>query len=320
VAFYDIFNGDADGICALQQLRLAQPRDSRLITGVKRDVGLLARVQAGPDDELTVLDISLDENRAALEMVLATGAHCAYFDHHFPGPIPNHPNLVAHIRYAPDVCTSLLVDQYLAGRFRAWAVVAAFGDNLPGPARAAALHLDLDGTHVERLRVLGECINYNAYGDQLEDLRFHPAALYRRLSPFADPLEFADKDPAFEILRHGYERDMQTALAVAPLLDTPTHRVVVLPDADWSRRVHGVLANRLASANPSAAHAVLVGHGNAYRVSVRAPISRPSGADELCRAFPTGGGRPGAAGINRLPGERLQEFVSAFQDAFGPQR
>lgn len=31
---YDIFNGDADGIIALLQLRLADPIDSQLITGV----------------------------------------------------------------------------------------------------------------------------------------------------------------------------------------------------------------------------------------------------------------------------------------------
>ena len=320
MAFYDIFNGDADGICALQQLRLAQPRNSRLITGVKRDVGLLTGVQAGHGDELTVLDISLEENRAQLEALLAAGARCAYFDHHFPGHIPKHPNLVAHIRYAPDVCTSLLVDEYLGGRFRAWAVVAAFGDNLPGPARAAARSIDLDATRVERLRELGECINYNAYGDSLEDLRFHPAVLYQRLSPFTDPLEFADEDPAFEALREGYDRDIEDALGVAPLLDTSSHCVVVLPDARWSRRVHGALANRLASVSPSRAHAVLVSHGDAYRVSVRAPTTHPEGADELCRAFPTGGGRSGAAGINSLPRERLQEFISAFQTAFGPQR
>lgn len=30
----DIFNGDADGICALIQLRLAEPLDTRLITRV----------------------------------------------------------------------------------------------------------------------------------------------------------------------------------------------------------------------------------------------------------------------------------------------
>jgi hypothetical protein len=44
---YDVFNGDADGICALQQLRLAEPGTSVLVTGVKRDIGLLARVDGG---------------------------------------------------------------------------------------------------------------------------------------------------------------------------------------------------------------------------------------------------------------------------------
>jgi hypothetical protein len=31
---YDVFNGDADGICALVQLRNADPRDAELVTGV----------------------------------------------------------------------------------------------------------------------------------------------------------------------------------------------------------------------------------------------------------------------------------------------
>ena len=31
--FYDVFNGDADGLCALHQLRLAEPRDAVLVTG-----------------------------------------------------------------------------------------------------------------------------------------------------------------------------------------------------------------------------------------------------------------------------------------------
>jgi len=40
----DIFNGDADGICALIQYRLANPAESTLVTGVKRDISLLERV------------------------------------------------------------------------------------------------------------------------------------------------------------------------------------------------------------------------------------------------------------------------------------
>ena len=126
------------------------------------------------------------------------GARCLYFDHHFSGDIPAHPGLEAHIRSVPGVCTSLLVDEYLGGRFRAWAVVAAFGDNLPQEARARPSRCSSSADELATLRELGECLNYNAYGDSLEDLHFHPAELYRRLHRFADPLEFAARDPAFE--------------------------------------------------------------------------------------------------------------------------
>ena len=54
--FYDIFNGDADGICALQQLRLEEPRAATLVTGVKRTCAA-RRVAAAAGDELTVLEI-----------------------------------------------------------------------------------------------------------------------------------------------------------------------------------------------------------------------------------------------------------------------
>ena len=46
MAYIDVFNGDADGLCALHQLRLADPQNSTLITGVKRDIDLVKQVQA----------------------------------------------------------------------------------------------------------------------------------------------------------------------------------------------------------------------------------------------------------------------------------
>jgi hypothetical protein len=61
------------------------------------------------------------------------------------------------------------------------------------------------------LRELGECLNYNAYGDSLEDLHFHPAELYRRLRPYANPLQFAATDPAFNTLRQGLREDFAQA-------------------------------------------------------------------------------------------------------------
>lgn len=316
MASYDIFNGDADGICALQQLRLAQPRESQLITGVKRDIALVTRVSAAAGDELTVLDVSLVDNRDALLRSLAVGARCLYFDHHFPGDIPVHPNLEVHIRYTSGVCTSLLVDDYLGGRFRGWAVAAAFGDNLAIEAAQAAGSLNLDDDELATLRELGECLNYNAYGDSVEDLHFHPAALYRRLHPYADPLEFAARDPALGTLREGLRDDLARVGAVTARLETPMLYLLILPDAAWARRVQGVWANRLATSQPHRAHAVLIEAVGGYRISVRAPVAKPEGADRLCRRFPSGGGRPAAAGINLLPRERLADFESAFAAGF----
>jgi single-stranded DNA-specific DHH superfamily exonuclease len=318
VTAYDIFNGDADGLCALRQLRLHDPRDAQLVTGTKRENALVGRVRPVAGDRLTVLDVSLNENREALRTALQAGATCLYFDHHFPGEPFAHPALEAHIRCAPDVCTSLLVDEYLGGRYRAWAVTAAFGDNLPQTALEAARALGLTAREVDTLRALGECLNYNAYGESVADLHFHPAELYRRLERFDDPLGFALHDPAFETLRDGYASDLARAAGVSPQLETPTHLLVVLPDEGWSRRVSGPWANQLANRSPQRAHAVVVRKGNAYVVSVRAPQARPSGADALCRQFPSGGGRAAAAGITALAESDLARFVSEFQRAFLP--
>jgi hypothetical protein len=80
--------------------------------------------------------------------------------------------------------------------------------------------------------------------------------------------------------------------------------------------VSGTFANELARAAPSRAHAILDRRGDALTVSIRAPLARPQGADALARRFPTGGGRAGAAGINRLDEARLGEFLDALRTAF----
>ena len=69
--YIDVFNGDADGICALHQLRLADPRpDARLVTGVKRDIRLLQQLAGIRNAHITVLDVSLDSNRDSLISLL----------------------------------------------------------------------------------------------------------------------------------------------------------------------------------------------------------------------------------------------------------
>jgi hypothetical protein len=317
MAYFDVFNGDAYGICALHQLRLAQPLESTLVTGVKRDIALLERVQAQAGDQITVLDIAIDKNRGALARLLAAGARVRYFDHHYPGLIPSHPGLDTHIETHPDKGTSLLVDDFLSGRHRAWAVVGTFGDNFDAAACRCATPLGLSAADLANLRELGVCINYNSYGEQLADLFCPPAELYRRLRPFADHLQFIREEPIFGILSEGYAQDMAQARGTKPSLENDHCRLYILPAQPWARRVSGVFANALALESPALAHALLTRlPAGGFLVSVRAPQSRPIGADQLCRQFDTGGGRKAAAGINHLPDADYDRFVAALATFF----
>ncbi len=317
MTYYDVFNGDADGICALHQMRLAKPLDSQLITGVKRDISLVQQVHAQPGDELLVLDISLDKNRDDLQRVLKEGASVMYFDHHFAGDIPDHPQLKATINTDPDACTSLLVNEYLKQKYLPWAVTAAFGDNLHQSARIAATPLSLSDTQLQQLELLGTCINYNGYGASLDDLIFTPQELYRIISEYENPFDFINADENYQKLESGYQQDLNQAEGCKAAFQTESHSLSILPNEKWARRVSGVYANNLATANPNRAHAMLTEQADgSYVVSVRAPLNNKTGADELCRQFETGGGRKAAAGINKLPASDYDHFLEKFTAAF----
>jgi len=311
---YDVFNGDADGICALAQLRNAEPRDAVLVTGVKRDINLLQQVQAGSGDRVTVLDVSLDKNREGLEAVLTAGAEVFYCDHHFAGEIPAQAGLMSLTNTEPDVCTSILINGYLKGAFLEWAVVGAYGDNLFASADTLAAPLGLPQAQLDALKNLGTYINYNGYGSSLEDLHFTPADLYRLVSVHASPFGFMQESREdFERLENGYIDDMAAAASLKPERAEASSAVFILPNEAWARRVSGVDSNDLANENPERGHAVLTEKANGnYLVSVRAPLSNKTGADELCMRFPTGGGRKAAAGINDLPAELLADFMDQF--------
>jgi hypothetical protein len=314
---FDVCNGDADGLCALQQLRLAQPRQADLVTGPKRDIALLGRAPAGAGDSVTVLDISLHRNRAALLEVLERGASVEYFDHHFAGEVPRHPGLRTYLDASPSVCTSVLVDRHLQGTQRRWAVVGTFGDNLPEEGRALAGECGLSEGDTQTLRALGEAINYNAYGDALSDLLVAPQSLAGLMRPYADPLEFAAAEPVAAQLMQGQAADLAQAWRTPPDRVLAGAAIYLLPDAPWARRVQGSFANALSQREPDRAHAVLRAIGNTgYLVSVRAPRNRPGGADVLCLGFGTGGGRASSAGIDCLPCARVDEFARALDGAY----
>ena len=311
---YDVFNGDADGIISLVQLRLSDPRDAELVTGRKRDIKLLDRVKATSGDRVTVLDISMRSNLQDVQRVLDDGASVLYFDHHNAGEGVNHPKLEAHINTAGEICTAVLVDKYLDGAHRAWAVTASYGDNFPAMAERLAHGHDFP---LEALKTLGEMANYNGYGATEADLHFHPADLYREMAGFATPMTFLSEKPdVIGTLTQGYADDFRMADGSKTLISEDRGEIRVLPDAAASRRISGMFGNQLAQENPDRAHAILTEQEGGFLVSIRAPISNRAGADTLALKFETGGGRAAAAGINHLQTCDVDRFVEAFRSAF----
>lgn len=318
MAFYDVFNGDADGICSLQQLRLQFPREAQRVSGLKRDIDLLRRVEVAAGDEVTVLDVSLDKNRDALLEALALGAKVFYADHHYPGDIPVNDLFDCHIDVAADTCTSLIINNLLGSTQARWAVVGAYGDNFDQPASELGRTVGLSENELESMQQLGICLNYNGYGFDLDDLLFHPVDLFALVHPYSDPIDFIENETGYAELLSQYRDDMARAEGALAGSESAAGAVYLLPNEGWARRVVGVMGNDLAKRFPDRAHALLVDMGDGhYRVSVRAPYHRKDGADELCRQFPSGGGRKAAAGINALAQESLAQFTDQFNLQFG---
>lgn len=315
---YDVFNGDADGILALHQFRLHEPQpEATLVTGVKRDIKLLSKIKTAQDSTITVFDISLDSNRNALLPLVAQNNKITYFDHHFAGDIPDTKQLKAHIAPSPTICTSLIVDQLLEGKYRGWAVAAAFGDNLHESAQTAAKVLSLNTEELSRLRQLGELLNYNGYGADISDLHFPPDVLYKALRPYEDPFAFVTDSPDLATLHQGFDEDMTLAMEQKEMSPGKNNRVYTFPNVPWARRVSGVFSNLRAREKKDAAHALIVENNDTtLRISVRAPLNNRENADTLCLSFPTGGGRKAAAGINNLPADMLETFLDRFESTF----
>lgn len=319
---YDVFNGDADGIIALLQLHLSQhkphPKDSVLVTGVKRDISLLKHVNGNNATSVTVLDISLEKNVEALTQLLEQGISVFYVDHHRTGQIPNSELLTTIIDTDANTCTSLLVNNYLNNEFVYWAIAAAFGDNMQAAAEALAQQNNLSIDQQNLLNELGVYINYNGYGASIDDLHFHPAELFKILLKYPDPFVLINEtDSVFHQLKAAYLADMAKAKQSELLMNNEQLTAVQLADEPWARRVSGVFGNELANASPNKAHVVVTLNGvseqqlPSYTISLRAPLHNKQGAGEICASFPTGGGREAAAGINALPIEMLGDFFDS---------
>mgnify|MGYP001207069058 FL=1 len=163
---------------------------------------------------------------------------------------------------------------------------------------------------------MGELINYNSYGETKKDLYYSPESLYRSIQPFSDPLEFFHSSGELVKLREGFLNDMELAEAILPERNCIAGRIYIFPNEAWCRRVCGIFINKLAREEPYLAHSLLVERQDGtFRISVRAPLAKPYGAEKLCIKF-AGGGRAMAAGINDLAPEEVELFFEAFEKQF----
>lgn len=315
---YDVFNGDADGIISLLQLRFYQPTESQLVTGVKRDIQLLDQLNIEPGDSLTILDISMEKNKSALRELLQNSGSVFYADHHRSGDIPMDKKLSAYIDLSADTCTALIVDQLLSGQYHEWAIAAAYGDNLIKIADQLAAEFGCSEAQAGQLKELGTLINYNGYGTDIDELHYHPAELYRQLYHYSSPYDVVnDRYSPFHKLKEVYQGDLDFALSIAPSYQSEKLQIVELPDVDASRRVSGVFGNLMANQTPQRAHVILTkSRADTYTVSLRAPLNLKHSAGKICAEFPSGGGREAAAGINDLPVEQLPQLIGLIEKTY----
>ena len=277
------FNGDADGICSMVQWGLVHGVEGNSVTGVKRDIELLANITPESGDEIICMDISLARNHSRARELCDSGFKITWFDHHLAGePIEG---LDAHIDTSSNVCTAKIVENFLGVKSE-WAEVALHGDGL--------------SVHSSRpdFKELGELLNYNGYGADLDDLHFHPDKLMRLCLESKTPEKFL-QTPAFETLKKGFADDMRNVESI-----NEVDGIYLLPNEAWARRVVGVMAHRINSTGPGP-HVIAIDKGNTLQVSLRGN----DGIGDICSMF-GGGGRATAGGIDALPKEEITALMN----------
>ena len=322
--YIDAFNGDADGIFSLIQWRKAHPvNDSdtqHLVTGVKRDIALLQKIsnEAAPESVVTVLDVSFDKNVTDVKRILNYCDSLFYCDHHKADTIFEHKKLTTKINTEPTVCTGLLINAYLQDKYPLWAVAAAYGDGLDHIADRQAKRLQLTENQQSQLKELGVLVNYNGYGSSVKDLHFDPAEMFKVLVDYETPFDVVqDKESPFLQLKQGYSDDITQVKSSKSISSNNKLIALLLEDAAWARRISGTYGNQLAAQNPE--KPVIIASYNAegsLAISLRAPKNNPYGASTICSQFATGGGREGAAGVNKLPETEIDTFIEAVSQHY----
>ena len=314
---YDVFNGDTDGIFAWHQLRLTHPRDAEIVTGVKRDVNLASKVNAEEGDLVTIMDVSHAKNRKDVQRILDSGAIIEYFDHHDPKELIEHPNITYHINTEPNISTGLIVNSHVNGQNCLWSIATAFGDNHLDLAMNMAKSESLSDEQVLILKQIGLVVNYNSYGQTIEDLFYSPEEIAEAAGACgSDIFKFLEQGDIFSTLLENFNADMSSAVCQEPFSISKNGVIYTLPNEAWTHRIMGSFSNHLVSTNKNLACAIAVLNSDGtYRISVRSSINNPHGAGNLCGNF-GGGGREKAGGINNLPASDMNTFKEEFDKVF----
>ena len=314
---YDVFNGDTDGIFAWHQLRLTHPRDAEIVTGVKRDVNLASKVNTEDGDLVTIMDVSHAKNRKDVQRILDSGAIIEYFDHHDPKELIEHPNITYHINTEPNISTGLIVNSHVNGQNRLWSIATAFGDNHLDLAMNMAKSESLSDEQVLILKQIGLVVNYNSYGQTIEDLFYSPEEIAEAARACgSDIFKFLEQGDIFSTLLENFNADMSSAVCQEPFSISENGVIYTLPNEAWTHRIMGSFSNHLVSTNKNLACAIAVLNSDGtYRISVRSSINNPHGAGNLCGNF-GGGGREKAGGINNLPASDMNTFIEEFDKVF----
>ena len=314
---YDVFNGDTDGIFAWHQLRLTHPRDAEIVTGVKRDVNLASKVNAEEGDLVTIMDVSHAKNRKDVQRILDSGAIIEYFDHHDPKELIEHPNITYHINTEPNISTGLIVNSHVNGQNCLWSIATAFGDNHLDLAMNMAKSESLSDEQVLILKQIGLVVNYNSYGQTIEDLFYSPEEIAEAARACgSDIFKFLEQGDIFSTLLENFNADMSSAVCQEPFSISENGVIYTLPNEAWTHRIMGSFSNHLVSTNKNLACAIAVLNSDGtYRISVRSSINNPHGAGNLCGNF-GGGGREKAGGINNLPASGMNTFKEEFDKVF----
>jgi nanoRNase/pAp phosphatase (c-di-AMP/oligoRNAs hydrolase) len=176
----------------------------------------------------------------------------------------------------------------------------------------------LDDEQILLLKQIGLTVNYNSYGQTVDDLFYSPEEIAKAVKACgSDIFSFTEQNDIFSTLLENFSNDLSSAVCQEPYSISKNGVIYVFPNEVWTHRIMGSFSNHLVSTNKDLACAIAVLNSDeTYRISVRSSLNNPHGAGDLCKEF-GGGGREKAAGINNLPDSELDEFKKEFEKTFG---